>query len=411
MGYNYDISTSKKDKTSTMALAICHLFYSAINIFLSTFLIAYIYSLTSDLYSYVAKVGLFQMFTYIVMLIAYYFISIWVDKSNRVWPYRLSFIVELVIILFAIFFGEYIADYIILIGLLNGLAMAMYYASYNVLKQEMVSRNSIKKFYVISTILGKLIGIFCPVIFGALIDVSTYSIVACFVLILSVVQLVVSFFINSKRPDNSKLDLKGYLKKLKIKNEFNSKIKFLYLICFAFGFTSIVANLLNISIIQQFGTNFSIGALAGVFSVITIVFLIFVNKFTKEGKRTWLMLVGTVLPIFGSVLFIAMPNIWTLIIFDFSVSITETMFSLVLDVNRNKNLKEAGMYENIAEHQTMVESLFCLSRIISFGSLIIVAWLKNYLVYQIAYILFVLSYSVLMLLLLVYENKYSTKNE
>ena len=64
MSYTYDIKTSQKDNRSTVCLSVCHLMFLIINLFLSTFLIAHIYSLTSNLYSYVLNVGIYQLSSY-----------------------------------------------------------------------------------------------------------------------------------------------------------------------------------------------------------------------------------------------------------------------------------------------------------------------------------------------------------
>ena len=145
MGYTYDIATSKKDTRSTVSLSVCHVLHSIINLFLSTFLIAHIYTFCEDIFTYAANVALYQMFTYIGMVISYYVLSFFVDKTNRVWIYRIANIIEAVLVVVSIFFGKDLAKIVILAGCLNGLSHGSYYASYNVLKQEMVSRKSIKR--------------------------------------------------------------------------------------------------------------------------------------------------------------------------------------------------------------------------------------------------------------------------
>ena len=136
MSYTYDIATSKKDNRSTTCLTISHLLFNVINLFLSTFLIAHIYSLTDNIYSYAINVGIYEISGYAMMLVSYYLFSFWVDKSNRIWVYRVGNIFLTALVIVTIFFGKDLAKLIVLAGCLYGLSKGAYYASYNVLKQE-----------------------------------------------------------------------------------------------------------------------------------------------------------------------------------------------------------------------------------------------------------------------------------
>ena len=102
MGFTYDIKTSQEDKRSTVCLSVCHLLYAIINMFVSTFLIAHIYSLTDNLFSYALNVGIYQLSTYGTMLVSYFLLSIVVDKTNRVWVYRIGCILEAALVIVTI---------------------------------------------------------------------------------------------------------------------------------------------------------------------------------------------------------------------------------------------------------------------------------------------------------------------
>ncbi|MFQ6752023.1 MAG: MFS transporter [Clostridia bacterium] len=405
MGYTYDINTSKKDKCSTICLSSCHLLFSIINLFLSTFLIAHIYTLTSDIYSYIFNVGLFQLTKYAFMLVSYFLFSFWVDKSNRIWVYRVANIIEVCFVILTIFRGEDIAKLVVLAGTLNGISHGAYYASYNVLRQEMVSRNSTDKVSVVLAILGKIINVICPILLGALIEISTFSSVAVYVLVISLVQITLSFFIRSKKPENSEFNIKKYFKRLKEKPKIFNKIKQIYIICVFYGCLSTVSILLNINIMMQFGSSFSLGAVTSIFSLVSIIVLILTRKFTKEGKRTWLYITTGILLLASAMVFIIIPNVATLIIYHLCLSVCDVIVAVNFDIVRNKHLKEAGLYQDIAEHQCVVESIFQVLRIITFGLLVMVGLIKNYILLQVMFILFVSAYPVLCILLSIYEKK------
>ena len=410
MGYSYDIATSQKDKRSMVGLSVCHLMYTIINLFISTFLIAHIYSLTTDLFSYVLNVGIYQLSTYATMLIAYFLFSFVVDKSNRICVYRIANILEALLVVVTIFYGKDLAKIVVLAGLLNGLAHGAYYASYNVLKQEMVSRKSIDNYAVILMILTKIVNVVCPVLLGALIDVSTFVMVALYVLILSVIQTMISFFIKSQRPTESSFNIKKYLQKLKENPETSKKIKSIYLIAVFYGLTTISSTLLNINIMMQFGSNFSLGLLTSVFAFVSIVVLILLKRFTKLGKRSWIFICVALMQILGVVVFVSCPNIITLLIFNFGLIVCDVIVATIFDIYRNKNLKESGLYDDIAEHQCVIESVFQTVRVCSFLILIFMGLVKNKILFQVFFVIFIALYALAPILLMIYEKRNNKNN-
>lgn len=404
MSYTYDITTSKKDNRSTVCLTICHLLFTVIQLFLSTFLIAHIYSLTDNLISYTINVSIYQISHYIVMAISYFLFSVIVDKTNRIGIYRLGNIINTVLVVITVFYGKDLAKIIVLAGALNGLARGAYYASYNVLKQEMVSRKSMKNFAVAIMVLTKVVNIICPILLGMLIDISTFSMVAIYVLIICLVLIIISFFIKAKRPKDSNFKVMEYIKRLKENEPLKKKMKKIYLISFFQGAITVLTTLLSISVMTHFGSNFSLGALTSVFAVVSIILLFLFNRFSKKGKRNWYYILNSISVVVSVVIFAIFPNITTLIIYHLFIAVSETIIGTVYDLYRNKNLKEAGFYQDIAEHQFVVETMFRLMQIPSYGLLILICLFNNFVLLQVALVVFVCLYSITSILLMYYEK-------
>ncbi len=411
MGFSYDIKTSQADKRSTVCLSVCHLLYAIINLFVSTFLIAHIYSLTTDLFSYALNVGIYQLSTYGTMLVSYFLLSIVVDKTNRVWVYRIGCILEAALVIVTIFYGKDLAKIVVLAGFLNGLMHGAYYASYNVLKQEMVSRKSMDKYILVINVLLKVISIVCPILLGALIEVSTFTMVAIYVLIICIVQTIISFFVKSKKPENSDFSIIEYLKKIKKKTPVTQGIKTLYLIGVPYSLINVVSALLNINIMMHFGSNFSLGIVTSAFSVVSIIVLILLNKLTKVGKRGLLLWIVALMQIAGAVIFTVVPNLPTLLIYNFTLAICDVIIITVYDLHRNKNLKEAGLYDDIAEHQCVVESIFQIGRIVTFSILILVGLVRSYILFQILFVVFMAVYASTTIFMACYEKRIIKKDK
>lgn len=406
MGYSYNINSQKKDKSSSSFLFICHPLGAVVTTFVSTFLVAYIFQFSKDTFDYVFNVGVYYICVYATFLLTYWFFSMLTDRTNRVWIYRASQLIRLAFILLIIFYGQKLAQMLPLAGFLYGLSEACYYGSYNVLKQEMVSRKVMSKFSILITIATKSMDIIVPVTLGALIHVSTYEQTSIYVAVILGIITLLSFGIKSKKPEGSSFSLKEYFKKLKEHPKARERIMFIYKASFVYGFTTITNNLLSICIMLQFGSSLSLGSITSIIGAVTIVEIMLVTKFTKPAQRNWLYAIAILLPIISSVLFVITSSYVTVIIFNLLMNMSKIIFSAIFDIYRNSTLKEAGLYSEISEHQTMVESLLSIARVLSFGIMILVGLLKNLVVFEILLVVFSLSYSGVNLCLMIYEKKF-----
>ncbi len=407
MAFIYDINNSKKDKVSSGCLLTTHTISEILNLFLSTFLVGYVYSLSSDVSNYIFNVGVYYVVMYAVSLLTHLILAPIVEKTNRVWLYRLALALRAGLVVVCVFCGQNIASLLVLAGALSGLSEAMYYSCYNTMKQEMVSRHSVKKYSVLSMILQKFIYIVVPLIMGAVLDVSSYSYVAIYILVIAVIQIGFSFGIRSKRPEGSSFSLKGYFKKLKENPELAKKMKLLYIGAIPYGLSTIVGVVVNISVMMQFESNFSLGWITSVFSVVSAIFLIILNKFTHAGKRTWLLIITGLLPIIGSVSFVIWPGYATIIIYNVTNAISNITYHNIYDIYRNANLKEAGLYSEIQEHQTLTEIIFNGMRVIIFAILLLLGLSSNLIVFNVFLCICSCLYTATLIIMVIYENKFS----
>lgn len=406
MAFKYDINATKKDKASSVCLLTSHSISEIINMLVSTFLVAHIYSFCADAYSYIFNVGVYYVTLYIVSLITHLILGPLVDKTNRVWLYRISLLMRAGLIIVCIFLGNNIAQMLVLAGFLSGVSEGFYYAAYNTMKQEMVSRNSIGKYVTLSMVLQKVVYIIFPITMGALIDISTYSTVAIYVLVIAVIQIGISFGIKSQKPTGSHFNLKGYVQKLKANPEIGKKMKLLYIAAIPYGLATIVGVLLNVSIMLQFETSFSLGWLTTVFSVVSALFIIVINRLTTKGKRSWLFILTGILPLIGSISFSIWPGYVTIVIYNICNAISNITYKTVYDIYRNGNLKEAGLYSEIQEHQTLTEVIFNGMRIVSFAMLLVFGLIKNITFFKVFLCICSLTYTATLIALLIYEKKF-----
>lgn len=408
--YIYDINKKHKDKSSKNFLLGCHIFKKITSLFISTFLIGYIYSFSGNIFDYIRKVAIFNIFVYLTMMLFYMLISIFVDKTNRVIFYRISVATTTALVIIIISFGTQLAQLLILAGLLHGISEALYYSSYNVIKEEMVSKSSIGKYVTLTTILMEVVNIICPILLGLIIDVSTYSETAILVFILCAIQFGLTYGIKCKRPKDSHYSLKEYKQLLKA-SPVKKELSFLYILCLVYGVSSLTSTLINVYVMMNFGSNFSLGTITSIYSLVAVFSLLILKKFTAPHNRKPVFITFTSLILLAGLIFILIPSKVTLIILNLVIAMTSILHSDLIETYRFSILKKADLYDQIAEHQTVTENRFNISRVISFSLLLIVGLLKNELVLSLFVLLLLLILSSIHILLLFFEKKYLLPKE
>ena len=95
-----NLAIKQKLKPMNKAMLSTHMLNNTISIFVSTFLISYIYSISTN---YVTNIGLFYASNYMSMMIFYYLISTVIDRTDRVTFYRLAIVIRAVFIICVVF--------------------------------------------------------------------------------------------------------------------------------------------------------------------------------------------------------------------------------------------------------------------------------------------------------------------
>lgn len=407
MTYAYNAVTSRKDNVSSNCLLVSHTLSFIINLFVSTFLVAHIHGFSDGIFNYIFNVSIFSMVTYASTLITYFLVSYLVQKTNRVWIYRLGIAMRTALVIVVIFCGKDIAKMLPLAGLLNGVSMGFYWSSFNVIRQEMVSRKSIGKYMVVTKVLDKAVNIIVPITLGAIIDLSSYATASIYVLVVCAIQIIFSFGVHAKRPTGSKFHMIGYFKKMKANPEYTKRAKLIYFTYIGFGFSSVLGDLVTICIMMQYGSNFSLGTITSVFSIIAVAILLMMSKWTKPGKRTVFMVVMPLLYVGVAIIFALYTNIVTVILYKAGYVVLHTIVDTIGVTYRNSNLKEAGLYSEIDEHQMVIECILDSVRVLTFAILLAVGLLQSLVLFKILLVLFVLGYMITAVGLIIYEKRYA----
>ena len=302
------------------------------------------------------------------------------------------------------------ANHLVLCGILYGISEACYYSSYNVLKQEMVSRKIYKQYSVVMSVFTKMISIVFPVIFGALLSITTYAHISIYVSVIAVGAQILSFWIHAQKPANSNYDLKGFLKIIKNSNQTSKKLNFIYIMFLIYGFFAATEFIVNVCVMLKFGSTLHLGNMTSIIAIVSACVLIAIWRFTKTGKRNTIFGIFSVLPLVTSLIFAFSTTQASIIIYNITMGILILIIASFTDIYRNSFLKESGLYNYIGEHQSIIEFVLTFTQAVSFAVMIMIANLHSTLAFNISVILFSLSFSILFVMLMIFEKKYMKEN-
>ncbi|MBQ4541617.1 MAG: MFS transporter [Clostridia bacterium] len=374
------MAKTKLDRNQN-SLLIVHMIRMVLELFTSTFLTSHIISLDPD---NIFGTGLFNVAIlfisqYVAYIIVYTINSYFVDKSNRVTFLRVGIFVNACFLIAIVLWGEIISHWIVFAGAICGISNAFYYSSFNVMKNEVVHRNTLKHFTILTTVITNIINVIVPVVLGLLIDISSYSTIAIYVVVIIVAQFVISFFIRYDKPKGSKLEMIKYFRYLKDNPEDRKKIKYTYYNALMAGIKTTYKIVIIILTIFAFKTNLSLGLLSSIFSVITIALLVLYRKFEDNPKTKKLLIylsVGT-LPLLTCLLFMFYTNKATFVILNCFLTIAIYFSDYYGDAERDAIIKNLNKHEFIAEHNLFHDTIKYIVSILVYVAFIIVATFES----------------------------------
>ncbi len=364
------------------ALLSVHMLRIVLELFTSTFLVSYILAQNPDsiLGKGLINIGLFYVTWNTVYGLLDFAASILIDKSNRATILRFGVIFNLVLMVALVFWGEKISHWIVLAGALCGMSDAFYYSSYLIMKNELSFKGSFKKYNVSSTVGVNLVKVIVPIIMGYIIDISTFSTIALYVIIVGIAQFGLTYLIKSTKPKGSKFEIKGFINYLKTDKFAWSKIKYTYFNSLVAGVKTTYKTIVIVLTIYIFKTNLSLGIFTSIFSLATMIALIAYRKADpnpKINKFAIYMIVG-ILPVLALTAMLIKTNNITLVIMNFTLTIANYFSDYLGSVERDAIMKNLNKYEYVAEHQCLVEIVQIIGRIVTYSFFILVGFFANF---------------------------------
>ena len=315
------------------------------DMFLGPFLTAYFIKTSKDS---INSLSIYYIFSYLILAIITYFVATIIKNKFRIGMFRIGVILNFIYILTIIILNKNIVNHLALISFLYGLSAAVYWFPYNLFVINKVDNNDRTNFTVKLQIISSITGIVCPLILGSLISATNYQLTAIVVLIISLIQIILSFILSKdEKSYYPKFDILKTLRKLKN----NSQIKRMSIVEFFIGMneSGALEILKTILIFNAFRTNINLGIITSITTILSMIFIRLYGKIYKKKSDKNVILVSSIIPVFSVFLLLLCKNSITIIIYN----VCYVVFTSILNITR-----EIRLY-NIADSSIVDENSQC----------------------------------------------------
>lgn len=379
----------KKIKTEQNIIIIMDAIKKIMTIFLGPFLTAYFISTSTNS---ILNIAIYYIFTYATMALSTLVVAVLAEKRNRIKIFRIGIILNFIYILIIILLKEKIINYLPIISILYGISASCYYFPYNLFIINKVKNTERTNYMVKLFITISVVGILFPIIFGSIITITNYILTAVIVLFISLIQIILSFFIT----DNHNGDLEEYnLKKAWLELKKNKQV----INCLA-GEFFIGMNICNgtletvmvILILNSFKTNINLGIITSIATLLSILVVKIYGLIYNKIDDKKVIIISSIIPVISLIIFLILKTNTTVIIYKFSYVIFAEILSLVRKI-KIFNLSNSKIVNksNQCEFNAIREVTLNVGRVTGYTLLLLAGLTQSAVVLNIVTIILTLS--------------------
>lgn len=375
---------NKKLEKSAKFLIVSDLIYSFIGIFSSTFLVAYFLKITNES---IAKISIYYILIYFILGIGNIFIGriIKIKQESRTKIMSIGIILRAFFILTIVVLKEKIADNFIFIAIIYGVSEVFFWVAHEVVYIDVTTNENRKHYIAIKMILSKILNIIAPIILGGSIELYSFSKIAIYVFVLSVIQIIISLQINTKKSNNvsvQKFSIKQFLNDLtdEQKNKINKYAKS----AIAYGvIENSIKTLVVIITIMTFKTSLNLGILTSIFSFLSMITLYLYKKFYNKDNSKNVLAISTILIVISVIGLIIDINKITLIIYNCIYTVSIGVLNAIYNTKKGDLVKECNINKWKVEFVSYVGLFIAIGRIIGYLMMLIAGIINDIFVFKI----------------------------
>ena len=362
---------NKKLSFPTKILILDNILCKIFSVFTGIFLSAYFYKISED---YVFQLALYNVVGWIFATLGAVFLADTIKRKDKIWFYRIGIIIKTIFAFTILILGQDITNHVISLGILYGLVTATNGFPFNMIESENVTNAERIRYIGYGDALTGAVSIIAPLIIGRYITDTSYTAAAMPIIVLTILELLVSFFLKSKNKTTEKLNLKSFFNNFKK----DKTLWKLYAIEFFKGFNrnGVMSLIASLIIIRVLSNDTAIGDWSSVFAALSVTAMLIFAKFYKKTYQTAIVAIFTLIILISTILVIISPSFISIVLYNIAYDV----FVFVIDRISNANLfdySNAGIYKTRCntEYFTFREIFLNAGRILGYSILMFLALL------------------------------------
>lgn len=354
----------------------CEIINSIIDLFLNTFLVAYLLNITNE---NICSVAIYYGIDYAVTGICMYIIGYFLKRYNMANIYRIGILGKCIFVILIVFLRERIQNFLIPISIILGIAETIYWSACDNMVGLVTNEKNIKKYTTNKKIIRTFTKIIMPIVLGTSIELLSFYRVSTYVMILTFVQVILSFLIKIQNQDYTKFNLKMFIKNINIKN--NKRLKIVYKSSILYGvLLNLIPTLVTIIIIMTYKTNFKLGFLNTIFAICSMVTLFIFQKINSIKFQKNILIVGSIISLISVISLIINLDKTEIVIYNLISASFILILEVLFNIERFNNKENGISNEYCVENQTFINIIMQIGRIVGYGLLFVIG-LSNNIVY------------------------------
>lgn len=381
----------KMSKNAKLLLVI-NTIRKIIDIFLGPFLTSYLFKVAVE---NIKIISIYNIFSYIVVAIIALIIGKILKNKYEMQIFRIGMISKFIQLVILIMLGDNVINYIWIIAIIAGLSTETWSFPLNLFSSKLISNDEKKTFVVYKTIFYNLSKVIIPILLGSIISIKSFQVTAIIILILSFIQILLSFKLNLKRTSSNKNNKLNLIKEINnIKS--NKRLQRFYMMKFFKGmaYEGALDTAVTLLIIISFNSDFSLGIITSVISLLAMISSYIYKKINNQEKIKLLIIISCIIIFISSIILIFKTNQYTVISYNLIFAFL-LQFIMVPEEVQTLKFTNSDLINDLNRVETYVllEMFLNAGRIISYILLFIVGIYNKIYLLEILIIFLVLSIS------------------
>ena len=359
------------------------LIYTITALFADTFLVAYLLKITNE---NITQVSIYYMIINALHALGSIIIGKYIkdEKYSKTKILSIGVILRAIFILFIVLLGNNLTNMFVIVAVFCGISETLYWSTHEMIFVGITNNNNRKNYMATKKIFSTIVHIIAPIILGSTIQLYSFTKIAVYILVLSIIQIILTMQIKIQTKENvekSKFSIKNYIKAIKKIKEL--KVHQYYKSNLLYGIIEDpMKTLVTIITIMTFKTSLNLGIITTIFAIFQILTMYMYKKFYNKNNAKYILFIISILIFIGAIGLVIDIDKATLIIYNFACTTGLCILDAVYNTQKGNLIKECNIEEYDVEHVMLNSVLTSISRFIGFTLIFIVGLLNNMILFK-----------------------------